>query len=162
MKNYQKNATYPSVLVSCMTNQLIHAVYGKTHDGIYKSLLWKCIWAFGFKWISNQMITSCISSHNITSSCHVHASYCCIWLCIDCRHCSFLIGPAPEMFQSTCLWSSASSVDLQASEPPLSILIQSHSLALALFYFIRTTTIHLLLCAAVVEPIPLHDLSLPQ
>ena len=31
MKNYQKNAIFPSVLVSCMKNQLIHAEYGKTH-----------------------------------------------------------------------------------------------------------------------------------
>ena len=50
----------------------------------------------------------------------------------------------------------------QASKNPLFILIQSHSLAPALFYCIRTTTIHLLL-AAVAEPLyPLHDLSLPQ
>ena len=107
MKNYQKNAIFPSVLVSCMKNQLIHAKFEKTHYGIYKRLLWKCIWAFGFKWISNQMITSCISSNSITSTCHVHASYCCIWLCIDCRHRSFSIGPGPETFQSTCQRSSA-------------------------------------------------------
>ena len=50
----------------------------------------------------------------------------------------------------------------QASKTPLFIPIQSHSLALALFYCIRTTTIQLLF-AAVVEPLyPLHDLSLPQ
>ena len=50
----------------------------------------------------------------------------------------------------------------QASKTPLLIPIQSHSLAPALFYCIRTTTIHLLL-AAVAEPLyPLHDLSLPQ
>ena len=50
----------------------------------------------------------------------------------------------------------------QASKTPLLIPIKSHSLALALFYSIRTTMIHLLL-AAVVEPLyPLHDLSLPQ
>ena len=47
----------------------------------------------------------------------------------------------------------------QASKTPLFIPIQSHSLAPALFYCIRTTTIHLLL-AAVAEPLyPLHDLS---
>ena len=40
----------------------------------------------------------------------------------------------------------------QASKNPLFILIQSHSLAPALFYCIRTTTIHLLL-VAVVEPV---------
>ena len=111
---------------------------------------------------SMQMNASCISSNNITSTCHVHASYCCIWLCIDCRHRSFSIGPAPETFQSTCLWSSASLVDLPGKQTPLFISIKPYSLAPALSYCIRTTTIHLLLCAAVVEPIPLHDLSLPQ
>ena len=40
----------------------------------------------------------------------------------------------------------------QASKTPLFILIQSHSLAPALFYCIRTTTIQLL-HAAVVEPL---------
>ena len=109
-----------------------------------------------------QMNARCISSNNITSSCHVHASYCCICLCIDCRHCSFSIGLAPEMFQSTCLWSSASSVALPGKQTPLFISIKPYSLAPALSYCIRATTIHLLLCAAVVEPIPLHDLSLPQ
>ena len=40
----------------------------------------------------------------------------------------------------------------QASKTPLFILIKSHSLAPALFYCIRTTTIQLLY-AAVVEPL---------
>ena len=46
MKNYQKNATFPSVLVSCMTNQLIHAEYEKTHYGILRDLFWSCIEPF--------------------------------------------------------------------------------------------------------------------
>ena len=47
----------------------------------------------------------------------------------------------------------------QASKTPLFIPIKSHSLAPALYYCIRTTTIQLLL-AAVAEPLyPLHDLS---
>ena len=41
----------------------------------------------------------------------------------------------------------------QASKTPLFILIQSHSLAPALFYYIRTTTIQRL-HAAVVESLP--------
>src|SRR3954462_1708315 len=50
----------------------------------------------------------------------------------------------------------------QARKTPLFIPIQSHSLAPALFYCIRTTTIQLL-HVAVAEPLyPLHDLSLPQ
>ena len=132
MKNYQKNATFPSVLVSCMKNQLIHAEYGKTHYGIYKRPNLEMHLNLLFKWTSNQMFTSCISSNSITSTCHVHASYCCIWLCIDCRHRSFSIGPAPETFQSTCLWSSASLVDLPGKQTPLFIPIQSYSLAPAL------------------------------
>ena len=40
----------------------------------------------------------------------------------------------------------------QASKPPSIIPIQSHSLALALFYYIRTTMIQLL-HVAVVEPL---------
>ena len=40
----------------------------------------------------------------------------------------------------------------QARKTPLFIPIQSHSLASALFYYIRTTTIHLL-HAAVFEPL---------
>ena len=39
MKNYQKNAIFPSVLVSCMTNQLIHAEYEKTHYDILRDLI---------------------------------------------------------------------------------------------------------------------------
>ena len=38
-KNYQKNAILPSVLVSCMTNQLIHAEYEKTHYGTLRDLI---------------------------------------------------------------------------------------------------------------------------
>ena len=53
-------------------------------------------------------------------------------------------------------------VDLPGKQTPLFIPIQSHSLAPTLFYLIRTTMIQLLLYVAVVEPIPLHDLSLPQ
>ena len=44
----------------------------------------------------NQLNAKCISSKHITCSCHIHASYCCICLCIDCRHRSFSIGPAPD------------------------------------------------------------------
>ena len=145
-----------------MTNQPIHAVYMKTHLWHLKGLILELHLNLWFKWISSKLNAKCIGSKYITYSCHIHASYCCIWLCIDCRHRSFSIGPAPETFQSTCLWSSASLVDLPGKQTPLFISIKPYSLAPALSYCIRTTTIHLLLCAAVVEPIPLHDLSLPQ
>ena len=110
----------------------------------------------------NQINARCITSNSITYSCHFHASYCCIWLCIDCRHRSFSIGPAPETDPEYLSEEQCPLLIYQASKTPLFILIQSHSLAPALFYCIRTTMIQLLLYAAVVEPIPLHDLSLPQ
>ena len=97
-----------------------------------------------FKWTSFKQNASCISSNSITSTCHVHASYCCICLCIDCRHCPFSIGPAPEVFESTYQWSSAPLLIYQASNPPCSFRYNP-TLAPALFYCIRTTTIQLLL-----------------
>ena len=110
----------------------------------------------------NQMIASCISSDSITSTCHDHASYCCICLCFDCRHRSSSIGPAPETVPEYLSEEHCPLVDLPGKQTPLFIPIQSYSLAPARIYCIRTTTIQLLLYAAVVEPIPLHDLSLPQ
>ena len=71
MKNYQKNAIFPSVLVSCMKNQPIHAEYGKTHYGIYKRPNLEMHLNLWFKWTSNQLNTSCISS---TAS-HLHAMF---------------------------------------------------------------------------------------
>ena len=96
MKNYQKNAIFPSVLVSCMTNQLIHAEDEKTHYGIYKDLKLELHLNPWFKWISSKLSAKCIGSKYTTYSFHVHASYCCICSCIDCRHRSFSIGLAPE------------------------------------------------------------------
>ena len=109
-----------------------------------------------------QMNVRCINTNNITSSCHVHASYCCICLCIHCQDRSFSIGPALESVREYLSEEQSPPVDLPGKQTPLFIQIQSHSLAHAPFYCIRTTTIQLLLYAAVVEPIPLHDLSLPQ
>ena len=71
MKNYQKNAIFPSVLVSCMKNKLIHAEYGKKHYGIYKRLNLEMLLNLWFKWTSNQVNTSCISS----AASHLHAMF---------------------------------------------------------------------------------------
>ena len=119
MKNYQKNAIFPSVLVSCMKNQLIHAEYGKTHYGIYKRPNLKMHLNLWFKWTSNQLNTSCISSNSITSTCHDHASYCCICLCFDCRHRSFSIGPAPESVPEYLSEEQCPLVDLPGKKTPL-------------------------------------------
>ena len=116
----------------------------------------------GFKPTSFNCVASCISSNHSILPCHIHASYCCIALIVFPLCCRFLFplsrrGPDDEFddtdeelyYLQKC----------QASKTPLFIPIQSHSLALALFYYIRTTIIQLLQ-AAVVEPLyPLHDLS---
>ena len=162
MKNYQKNSRNLFMAFSSMFEQCLSSVLDKTNIWHLTNHIWSLNLNHVFKPTSFNCVASCISSYNITSSCHVHASFCCICLCFDCWHRSFSIGPTPETFQSTCLWSSASLVDLPGKQTPLFISIKPYSLAPALSYCIRTTTIHLLLCAAVVEPIPLHDLSLPQ
>ena len=106
-----------------------------------------------FKWTSFKQNASCISSNSITSTCHVHASYCCICLCIDCRHRSFSIGPAPESAPEYLSEEQCPPIDLPGKQNPL---VHSDtiplSLAPALFYCIRTTTFQLL-HAAVVKPL---------
>src|SRR3954471_2066249 len=114
---------------------------------------------------SIQLVASCISSINSILPCHIHASYCRIALIVFLLCCRYLSPPGRRRFDDVIDDTDEELYYLQkcqASKTPLFIPIQSHSLAPALFYYIRTTTNHLLL-AAVVEPLyPLHDLSLPQ
>ena len=165
MKNYQKNSRNPSVPFSCMFEQCLSSVLDKTSKGHLNNHIWSWNLNLGFKPTSFNLVASCISSNHSILTCHDHASYCALhWLCflLCCRYLSPLdrrdtddeIDDTDEelYYLQKC----------QASKTPLFIPIQSHSLAPALFYCIRTTTIHLLL-AAVAEPLyPLHDLSLPQ
>ena len=126
--------------------------------------LWCLNLNLGFKTTSFNMVASCISSINSILPCHIHASYCCIALIVFPLYIQYL-----SPFSRCCSGDEFDDTDeeiyylrkCQASKTPLFIPIQSHSLAPALFYCIRTTTIHLLF-AAVAEPLyPLHDLSLP-
>ena len=77
--------------------------------------------------------------------------------CIDCVPfcvagiCPLSIDVIPMMWSLTPMKTQCYLQKCQASKTPLFILIQTNSLAPALFYCIRTTTIHLLL-VAVVEP----------
>ena len=73
----------------------------------------------------------------------------------------FSIGSTPVSGTEPLSEEQYYPVDAPGKQTPLIILIQSLSLAPALFYCIRTTTFQLL-PVAVVEPIPLHDLSLSQ
>ena len=76
------------------------------------------------------------------------------WLCFFfvCRYLSPLGRRCSGVVIVDTNEDSMLSSEVPGKQTPLFILIQSHSLAPALFYCIRTTTIHLLL-APVVEPI---------
>ena len=78
--------------------------------------------------------------------------------CIDCVSfsvagiCPLSVDVVPTMCSMTPMKNYYYLQKCEASKPPLSIPIQSHSLAPALLYCIRTTTIELLF-AAVAEPL---------
>ena len=111
------------------------------------------------------LVASCISSIHSILPCHIHASYCCIALIVFPLCCRCLSPLSRRCYDDSIVDTNEDSMlssEVPGKQAPLFIPIQSHSLAPALFYCIRTTTIYLLL-AAVAEPLyPLHDLSLPQ
>ena len=103
---------------------------------------------------SNPSNYSCISPTH--SFCHVMIMHHIVH-CIDCvPSCLLVIVPSQQMTFDDEFDDTDEELyylqKCQASKTPFFILIQSHSLAPALFYCIRTTTIHLLL-AALVEPL---------
>ena len=89
--------------------------------------------------------------HHIVAYCHVLIMF----------GVSFVVGSASEDNPEYPSEGQYPRPLCQASKTPLFIPIQSHSLTPALFYCIRTTTFQLFL-VAVVEAIPLPDLSSPQ
>ena len=165
MKNDQKNPIYPSVPFSCMFEQLKSSVYNNLNKWHLKCLMWSLNLNLAFKPTPFKSLLAALAQ--ITAYCHVtfmHHIVALHWLCF--------LSVAGNCSPSVDVCSDDEFDDTdeelyhlqkcQASKTPLFILIQTHSLAPALFYCIRTTTIHLLL-AAVAEPLyPLHDLSLPQ
>src|SRR6266496_1069224 len=113
-------------------------------------------------WIQTNLmkiVASCISSNHNILPCHDHASYCCIALIVFFLVCRCL-SPLTRRGSNDEIDDTDEELyylqKCQESKTPLFILIQSHSLAPALFYCIRTTTIQLLY-SAVVEPLSLHD-----
>ena len=101
------------------------------------------------------LVASCISPNRSILPCHDHASYCALhWSCFFsvCRCCPLSVDVASTMRSMTPMKSYYYPQKCQASRTPLFIPIQSHSLAPALFYCIRTITIQLL-HDAVVEPL---------
>ena len=124
--------------------------------------IWSLDLNLGFKPTSFNLVASCINSNHSILPCHDHASYCCIALIVFFLVCWYL-SPLGRRCSDVVIVDtdedSMLSSEVPGKQNPLSIPIQSYSLAPALFYCNRTTTIHLLL-AAVAEPLyPLHDLS---
>ena len=163
MKNYQKNSRNPSVPFSCMLEQLIAAVQHKSYKGHLNNHIWSLNLNLVFKPTPFNLLLVTLAQNTFILPCHSmhHFVHCidCVFLC--CRYLSPLDrhgfdDEINDTDEELCYLQ-----ECQASKTPLFISIQSHSLALALSYYIRTTTIQLL-HVAVVEPIPLHDLSLPQ
>ena len=107
-----------------------------------------------FKWAQTTLVVDALAQHNILT-CHDHASYCALhWLCffLCCRYLSSLDRRGFDDEIDDTDEELYYLQECQASKTPLFILIQSHSLAPALFYCIRTT-MNQLLHAAVVEPL---------
>ena len=105
------------------------------------------IWTFG----SNQLhlIWLLVALAQSTAYCHVmimHHIVALHWLCSFsvAGVCPLSVDAVPTMWSMTPMKSECYLQKWQASKTPLSIPIQSHSLALALFYCIRTTTLQLL------------------
>ena len=111
----------------------------------------------------NQLVATCISPNTSICTCHVHASYSCIFLCIDCRHRFFLIGSTPEGVPEYLSEEQCPFVILSGKQPPpLEHFDKSHSLALSPYTALGQQRFNCYFSAAVAEPIPQHDLSLPQ
>ena len=162
MKNYQKNPKNLFMAFSCMFEQPKASVYDNLNKWHLKCLTRSLNLNLGFKPTSfNPLLVPLAQT---TAYCHVtlmHHIVALHWLCFFsvAGDCPLSIDVIPMMWSLTLMKTQCYLQKCQASKTPLFILIQSHSLAPALFYCIRTTTIHLLL-AAVAEPLyPLHDLS---
>src|SRR6266496_5640499 len=105
-------------------------------------------------WIQTNLmkiVASCISSNHNILPCHDHASYCCIALIVFflvCRCLSPLSRRgSDDEFDDT--YEELSYLQkCQASNPPLSIPIQSHSLALSLFYYIDNNDSTITCCSS--------------
>ena len=106
-------------------------------------------------WISFKLLLDALVQIITLLPCHDHASYCALhWLCSFsvAGVCPLSIDVVPTLWSLTLMKTQWYLQKCQASKTPLFIPIQSHSLAPALFYCIRTTTIQLL-HVAVVEPL---------
>ena len=138
-----------------MFEQCLSSVLDKTNNWHLTNHIWSLNLNLVFKPTSFNCVANCISSINNILPCHDHASYCALhWLCssLFASVCPLSIAVVSTMSSMTPMKKLYYLQKCQASKTSLFIPIQSHSLAPALFYCIRTTTTYLLL-AAVAEPL---------
>ena len=116
----------------------------------------------GFKPTPFNLLLVALSQNTFLLPCHsMHHIVHCIdrVFSVFAGNCPLSIDVTPMMRSLTLMKTQCYLQKCQASKTPLFIPIQPYSLAPALFYCIRTTTIHLLLAAVAEALYPLHDLS---
>ena len=154
MKNDQKNPIYPSVPFSCMLEQLMTTFQDNSTKWHLRNHIWSLNMNLGFKPTPFNLLLVTLAQS--TAYCHVMIMH----HIVHCLDCVLPCLPVVVPLQQTCSGDEFDDTDeelyylqkCQASKTPLFIPIKSHSLAPALFYCIRTTTIHLL-HAMVAEPL---------
>ena len=138
-----------------MLEQRMAVVYAKSYKWHLRNHIWSLNLNLGFKPTPINLLLVALAEN--TAYWHVMIMHHIVH-CIDCvlsvfaGGCPLSIDVVPTLWSLTLMKTQWYLQKCQASKTPLFIPIQSHSLAPALFYCIRTTTIHLLL-VAVVEPL---------
>ena len=122
-----------------MTNEVIPTVYMKTHKWHLKMLILELHLNPWFKWNSTKQNASSTSSNNIITSCHIHASYCCICLCLIVGTVLLDRSSSGDRSRVPVRGAVLCTLFYQASKPPCSFRYNP-SLAPAPCYCIRTTT----------------------
>ena len=136
MKNYQKNPIYPSVPFPCMLEQLNGSVQDKSCKWHLNFHIWSLNLNLGFKPTPFNILL--VALGQITSYCHVIIMHhnCCIALIVFLFLCRYL-SPLDRHGSDDEFDDTDEELyylqKCQASKNPLFILIQSHSLAPALF-----------------------------
>ena len=155
MNNYQKNPIYPVVLFSCILKQVKPADEVKSIKWHLNINIWSLNLNLGFKPTSFNLLLVALAQStayfHVTFMHHIVALHW-LWSFYVCQYLSPFSGRSSDDEFDDTDEEFYYLQKCEASKTPLFILIQSHSLAPALFYCIRTTMIHLL-HAAVVEPL---------
>ena len=141
MKNDQKNPKNLFMALSCMFQQPKATVYENLNKWHLNIHIWNLNLNLGFKPTPCNLLLVALAQ--ITANCHVMIMHH-IMHCIDCvLPCLPVLSPLGKRGSDDEFNDTDEELyylqKCQASKKPLFILIQSHSLASALFYCIKTT-----------------------